>query len=63
MRRIQEVTRDESLVTGGDQKIESKSLVLMQVNYRSFLNKFLVFWNLIDAYNLDVIIGTESRLR
>jgi hypothetical protein len=27
------------------------------------LNKSLDFWNLVDTYNHDVIIGTESWLR
>jgi hypothetical protein len=35
----------------------------MQVNCRSILNKALDFWNLIDAYNPDVIIGMELWLR
>jgi hypothetical protein len=36
---------------------------LMQVNCRSILHKSLEFWNLIDTYNPDFIIGTESWLR
>ena len=39
-----------------------KSLVLLQVNCKSICNKILEFWNLIDTYNLDVVIGTESWL-
>ena len=31
---------------------EGKPLVLLQVNRRSFCNKNLAFWNLIDTYNL-----------
>jgi hypothetical protein len=42
---------------------ESKPLVLLQVNCRSISNKILEFWNLIDTYNPDVVIGTESWLR
>ena len=37
-------------------------LVLLQVNCRSICNKILEFWNLIDTYNPDVVIGTESWL-
>ena len=37
-------------------------LVLLQVNCRRIYNKILEFWNLIDTYNIDVIIGTESWL-
>jgi len=39
---------------------EGKSLVLLHVNCRS--NNILEFWNLIDTYNPDVVIGTESWL-
>jgi hypothetical protein len=39
---------------------EGKPLVLLQVNCRSICNKILEFWNLIDTYNSDVVIGTES---
>jgi len=35
---------------------------LLQVNCRRICNKILGFWNLIDTYNIDVIIGTESWL-
>jgi hypothetical protein len=38
-------------------------LVLLQVNCRSFLEIFLNFWNLVDIYNIHVIIGTESLLK
>jgi len=41
---------------------EGKPLVLLQVNSRSICNKILEFWNLIDTYNPDVVIGTESWL-
>jgi hypothetical protein len=60
MRRVEEVTRDKRVVSGGAQKIEGKSLVLMQVNCRSILNTSLDFWNLIVTHNPDVITGMES---
>jgi hypothetical protein len=41
---------------------EGKPLVLLQVNCRGICNKVLEFWNLIDTYNLDVVMGTESWL-
>jgi hypothetical protein len=44
-------------------KSGGKSLVLLQVNCRSIYNKALEFWNLVDTYNLDIVIGTESWLR
>jgi hypothetical protein len=60
VRRVEELTGDERVDTGGAQKIKFMSLVLMQVNCRSILDKSLYFWNLIGAYNPDVMIGTES---
>ena len=39
-----------------------KSLVVLQVHCRSICNKVLEFWNLIETYNPDVVIGTESWL-
>jgi hypothetical protein len=41
---------------------QGKSLVMLQVNCRSICNKLLEFWNLIETYNPDVVIGTESWL-
>ena len=41
---------------------EGKPLVILQVNCRSICNKVLEFWNLIETYNPDVVIGTESWL-
>ena len=41
---------------------EGKPLVLLQINCRSICNNILEFWNLIDTYNPDVVIGTESWL-
>jgi hypothetical protein len=44
-------------------KIGGKSLVLTQFNCRNIYNEDLEFWNLVDTYNPDIIIGTESWLR
>lgn len=41
---------------------ETKSLVILQMNCRSICNKVLEFWNQIEIYSPDVIIGTESWL-
>ena len=41
---------------------EGKPLVILQVNCRSICNKVLEFWNLVETYNPDVVIGTESWL-
>ena len=35
---------------------------MLQVNCRSICNKIEEFWNLIDTYNPDVVISTESWL-
>jgi hypothetical protein len=55
-------TRDEILTMAPAYKIDGKSLVLLQVNCRSIYNKALEFWNSVDMYNPDIIIGTESWL-
>jgi hypothetical protein len=62
-RKTEEVTSDEWVATRGAQRIKCISLVLLQVNCRSILNKSSEFWNLVDTYNADVIIGTEPWLR
>ena len=36
---------------------------MLQVNCRSIYNKTLEFWNLVDTYNPDVVMGTESWLK
>jgi hypothetical protein len=55
--------RDEIQTTIPAHKNGGKSLVLLQVNCRSIYNKALEFWHLVDTYNLDIIIDTESWLR
>ena len=55
--------RDQIQTTVPAHKNRAKSLVLLQVNCRSIYNKALEFWNLVDTYNPDIIIGTESWLR
>jgi hypothetical protein len=44
-------------------KPEGQSLVVLQVNCRSIYNKAMELWNLVDTYNPDIVIGTESWLR
>ena len=56
-------TRDKSHTIVSTSKYEEKSLVLLQVNCRSIYKKALEFWNLVDTYNPDIVIGTESWLR
>jgi len=55
--------RDEIETTVPAHKNVGKSLVLLQVNCKSIYNNALEFWNLVDTYNPDIIIGTESCLR
>jgi hypothetical protein len=38
---------------------EGKPLILLQANSRNICNIILEFWNLIDTYKPDVVIGTE----
>jgi hypothetical protein len=57
VRKAEEVPRDERVATGETQKTEGKS---MEVNCRSVHNKASDFFNLIDTYHPNVIIGTES---
>ena len=56
-------TKDQIQTMAQAYKFGGKSLVLLQVNCRSIYNKALQFWNLVDTYNPDIIIGTESWLR
>jgi hypothetical protein len=60
MRESEVMSSEECVVTAESQQIEGKPLVLLQANCRSILNEILEFWNLVDTYNPDVIIGTES---
>jgi hypothetical protein len=55
-------TWEKLTTTTAAQRIESKSLVLPQINCRRY-NKTLDFWNLVDTYTADFVIGTESRLK
>jgi len=55
-------TKEECVAATVAHISEGKPLVLLQINCRSICNKTLEFWNLIDTYNPDVVIGTESWL-
>jgi len=55
-------TKEECLAATVAPMLEGKPLVLLEVNCRSIYNKTVDFWNLIDTYNPDVVIGTESWL-
>jgi hypothetical protein len=61
-RETEDETEEECVAVTAGHKTEGKPLVLLQVNCRSICNKVLDFWNLIDTYNPDVVIGTELWL-
>ena len=61
-REIEDVTREKCVVATVEHMIKGKSYVLLQVNCRSICNKTVDFWNLIDTYNPDIVICTESWL-
>jgi hypothetical protein len=44
-------------------RTEGRSLVVLQVNWRSVYNKKIELWNLVDTYNPHAVIGTESWLK
>ena len=56
-------SRVKSVAEASACMIEGKSLVVLQVNCRTVYNKALEFWNLVDTYSPDVVIGTESWLK
>jgi hypothetical protein len=60
--RAEDMTRDERVTTGRAPKTEGNSPLLMQVNWRSIVNKAVDCSNIIDTYNPLVVIGTESWL-
>jgi hypothetical protein len=53
---------DISVVATVENASKGKSLVMLQVNCRSICNKVLELWTLIETYNPNVVIGTESWL-
>jgi hypothetical protein len=59
----EEATSEEWVAKRGAHRTDLNSLVLLQVNCRSILNKSLDFWNSIDTYNPDAMISTETWLR
>jgi hypothetical protein len=62
-REVEVGARSKSVSVASAYSIEGKSLVVLQVNCRSTYNKALEFWNLVDTYIRDVVIGTESWLK
>ena len=55
--------RDKAVAETSAYRTEGKSLVVLQVNCKSVYNKSIELWNLVDMYNPDVVIGTESWLK
>jgi len=61
-RETEDETKEECVQATVAPMIEGKPLVLLQVICRNNYNKVLNFWNLIDTYNPDVVIGMDSWL-
>ena len=55
---IEEKAEEQCVATKKGHISGGTPLVLLQVNSRIICNKVLEFWNLIDTYNPDVVIGT-----
>jgi len=62
-REVEVGPRVKSIAEASEYRTEGKSLVVLQVNCRSVYNKAIELWNLVDTYNPDVVIGTESWLK
>jgi hypothetical protein len=63
--REEERKRDKGRNPNHGTGIQNRGQVtgLLQVNCKSIYNNILEFWNLVDKYNPDIIIGTDSWLR
>ena len=59
-REVEVGSRVKSIAEASASRTEGKSLVVLQVNCRSVYNKAIELWNLVDTYNPNVVIGTES---
>jgi hypothetical protein len=62
-REVEVVTNVKSIAETSAYRTEGKSLVVLKFNCRSVYNRALELWNLLDTYNPDVVIGTESWLK
>ena len=62
-REAEVVSRVKSVAEASAGKIESKLLVVLQVNCRSVCNKAIELWNLVDTDNPNVVTGMESWLK
>jgi hypothetical protein len=62
-REVEVGPRIKSTTEASEYRTGDKSLVVLQLNCRSVYNKTIELWNLVDTYNPDVIIGTESWLK
>ena len=61
-RETEDKTEEECIAATEGHISEGTQVVLLRVNCSSICNKNLEFRNLIDTYNPDVVIGTESWL-
>ena len=61
-RETEDETKEECVAAAETNMTDGEPLGLVQVNCRSVYSKALELRNLIDTYNTDVVIGTESWL-
>ena len=61
-REFEERPRIKTIAETSVYRTEGKSLVVLRVNCTNVYNKAVELWNLVDMYNSDVVIGTESSL-
>jgi hypothetical protein len=59
-REVEVGSRVNSVDAASAYRTDGKSLIVLQVNCWSIYNKASDFWNLVDIYNPDVVIGTQS---
>ena len=62
-REVEVGSRFNSIAEASANWTEGMSLVLLEFNCRSVYINNLEFWNLVDTYNPDVVIGTESWIK
>ena len=62
-REVEVGPRVKSVAEASAYGTKGKSLVVLQFNCRSAYNNAIELWNLVDTYNSDVVISTESWLK
>jgi len=62
-REVEVGSRVKTIAEASANRIEDKSLVVLQVNCRIGYDKVLELWNSVDTYTPDVVVGTETCLK